>query len=299
MKTIKYIALISFSLLLFSACQKDELDYNNSIYDGEIAEKSLFDKWIYQNFTVPYNVNLEYRWKYYESNVNYNMVPASLENSKKLSQVMKYAWFSAYDEINSDLLVQVCPRLIEFFGSWQYNTDGSVTLADAAGGLRVRIVGVNHFALTEYFLTGIDRGIVKTMHHEYQHILNQTTKYDAKFETITGSDYVGGMWTDSTDISARKRGFITAYASSSADEDFAELYSCYISLTDAQWDAWLSQAGTSGKALILEKLEYVRKYMNETWKVDLDDMRAIVLRRNTDILSWTENDFLKFDGTDK
>ena len=61
------------------------------------------------------------------------------------------------------------------------------------------------------------------MHHEFAHILHQNVEYDAEFEKITPS--YSSSWMQMNDETARTKGFITAYASSSADEDFAEMVS--------------------------------------------------------------------------
>ena len=53
---------------------------------------------------------------------------------------------------------------------------------------------------------------------KFAHILHQNVEYDAEFEKITPS--YSSSWMQMNDETARTKGFITAYASSSADEDF-------------------------------------------------------------------------------
>lgn len=294
MKNIKIILFTLFSLLLFSACE-EKLDPKSIFDNSDLAVETAFDKWCYENYVKPYNVRIEYRWDYYETSTGYNLVPPTLENSQKMAQIMKYTWFNSYEEINPSLLKVVCPRLIVLIGSQQYNTDGTLTLADAGGGLKVRIVGVNDFQLSPAFISGVERGVVHTMHHEFQHILNQTKNMPAAFKTISASSYIGGLWQDSTNTVARKRGFITSYARANFDEDFAELYSCYVSQPQSWWDGCLSEAGTSGAAIINQKIGYVRNYMKDTWKIDIDSLRDVVLRRNNEVLLWTDDNFQKFE----
>ena len=45
----------------------------------------------------------------------------------------------------------------------------------------------------------------------------------------------------------------------------------------------LQNAGESGRALIKQKFEIVYSYMEQTWGINLDELRDIVLRRQDDI----------------
>ena len=45
----------------------------------------------------------------------------------------------------------------------------------------------------------------------------------------------------------------------------------------------LDKAGETGASIINEKFAIVYNYMFETWGIDLNDLRAIVLRRQLEI----------------
>ena len=62
-------------------------------------------------------------------------------------------------------------------------------------------------------------------------------------------------------------------------EDFAEMLSGYVTKSQSEWNAILADAGTTGAASISAKLDIVRNYMQESWNVDIDQLRAAVLRR--------------------
>ena len=51
----------------------------------------------------------------------------------------------------------------------------------------------------------------------------------------------------------------------------------------AYWDNMLKVAGTAGAAIINQKFTIVYNYMLETWGINLDDLREIVLRRQQEI----------------
>ena len=77
-------------------------------------------------------------------------------------------------------------------------------------------------------------------------------------------------------------GFITAYGSTEVHEDFAELVANYIT-HDAVW--WVQQLAIAGEAAtyINQKMEIVKNYMEEVWKIDLDLLRDIVQRRSEQV----------------
>ncbi len=47
----------------------------------------------------------------------------------------------------------------------------------------------------------------------------------------------------------------------------------------------LAAAGESGEAIINKKFNIVYNYMRDTWGIDLDDLRSVVLRRQDEIYS--------------
>jgi hypothetical protein len=66
-------------------------------------------------------------------------------------------------------------------------------------------------------------------------------------------------------------------------EDFAEMLSYYVTYTPQQWQQILNNAGSAGAALIQRKLQRVKDYTRDSWKLDLDDLRDVVLRRGGQI----------------
>ena len=84
---------------------------------------------------------------------------------------------------------------------------------------------------------------------------------------------------------AWKAGFVTPYAMSESREDFVENVANYVIHDQAYWDNMLSKAGSEGAALIQQKFTIVYNYMKETWGIDLNKLRTVVLRRQNDVLS--------------
>lgn len=264
-----------------TSCSEDELD-STSIFQDSQEEKSDFDLWIYENFVVPYNIDLKYRLEDKETDFQHYLVPASKEQSEKLAQAVLYCWLQAYDEVaGQDFTRTYCPKIIQFVGSYAHNKKGTVKMGTAEDGLKVTLYAVNFFktdksTLDIYF---------QIMHHEFTHILTQNKDYDTEFRTISDNDYVTGEWSTIQESDAQKAGFINAYAMSEYNEDFAETLSYYLIYTPAQWTQKMRTAGEEGSAIIDRKLTIIRDYMHSAWGIDLDQMRDVLQRRIDELTS--------------
>ena len=124
----------------------------------------------------------------------------------------------------------------------------------------------------------------KTMHHEFAHILNQIKPYSTDFNAIPGPDYVTDTWSDAwaSEREAQQNGFISEYASSEHGEDFVELLSIYVTNTPEYWNNVLKNAG-AGAEKINAKFEIVYNYMLNSWNIDLNELRDIIQRRQSEI----------------
>lgn len=281
MKKNIYAILLAFvaSFALMS-CSDDDPS-SESIFPTTSPKRDAFDKWLLENYTFPYNVEMKYKMEDIESDMKYHLVPADSAKTAKLSIIMKYLWFDAYNEvIGPDFIKENMPRTIHFIGSPAYNSEGTMVLGTAEGGLKITLYMVN--SLDDKTLKNYDtmnKYYFHTLHHEFTHILNQKIPYDQSFKLITESGYVSGDWYTISDKTAHQAGFITPYAMVEPLEDFAEMLSGYVTKSQSEWNAILADAGTTGAASISAKLDIVRNYMQESWNVDIDKLRAAVLRR--------------------
>ena len=281
MKKNIYAILLAFvaSFALMS-CSDDDPS-SESIFPTTSPKRDAFDKWLLENYTFPYNVEMKYKMEDIESDMKYHLVPADSAKTAKLSIIMKYLWFDAYNEvIGPDFIKENMPRTIHFIGSPAYNSEGTMVLGTAEGGLKITLYMVNSLddeTLKDY--DTMNKYYFHTLHHEFTHILNQKIPYDQSFKLITESGYVSGDWYTISDKTAHQAGFVTPYAMVEPLEDFAEMLSGYVSMSLSEWNAILADAGTTGAASISAKLDIVRNYMQESWNVDIDQLRAAVLRR--------------------
>ena len=278
----KYILILFSSALMLglASCSSDDLN-GSSIFPTTPPERDSLDMWILKNYTYPYNVQFKYKMEDIESDKKYNLVPADSAKAAKLAIIIKYLWFEAYDEeAGQEFTKTYCPRVIHIVGSHAYNSEGTEVLGTAEGGLKVTLYMVNDLTasmLQNY--SALNYYYFHTMHHEFTHILNQKKPYNTAFDKVTESGYVSGDWYQISDAAAHKAGFVTPYAMNEPREDFAEMNATYITSTPEEWAAILASAGDTGAPLIKKKLELLRTYMRESWGIDLDDMRSIILRR--------------------
>lgn len=280
----KYIFMLGMaaSLLSLSSCGEDDLNPKSIFEDQPASEQNDFDRWILANYTMPYNISLKYHMEDIESDHDYTLAPADFDKSVSLAHIVKYAWLEAYDEVAGiDFTRQYVPKVLHLIGSAAYEDNGTMVLGTAEGGLKVTLYLVNSLQISKAFL---NQYYFKTMHHEFAHILHQTKNYDTDYDRISEGLYVSGDWYQQPDADALKKGFISPYAMSEPREDIAEVTSIYITNTAEYWENRMKSAGTSGAAIITQKLNIVKAYMKTAWNIDMDELRDVVQRRMDDVV---------------
>ena len=283
----RYILSIAVIMAALSAasCVKETMSENSVIVVSQ-TKMNDFDRWLEANFLLPYNIDFKYRYEMNESDMNYFTIPADYEYSIVMAHLLKYLCVETYDEVAGISFTRsYFPKMFFLTGEWEYRNNGTIILGTAEGGKKIFLAGVN--LLPEHMDSAeeLNHYYIKTIHHEFTHILNQTIDYPVDFAMVTGADYVADSWSDSPyDKTFLKRGFITAYSQHSDTEDFAEMMSEYITHDQAWWDEQIAKAGAKGN-LIEAKLDYVRNYMMDSFNIDLDQLRATVLRRQDDVFS--------------
>lgn len=292
----KYIYTILLGVLAclgMASCSNDEPN-DPTIFPTDEVKYDQLDTWLLKNYTNPYNVEFQYKMKDIESNMTYNLVPADSAKAAKLAIIVKYLWFDAYSEtVGNTFIKENVPRVIMLVGSPAYNSNGTFVLGTAEGGLKVTLYMVN--SLTDEMLknyTNLNDYYFHTMHHEFTHILTQKIAYDTSFNKVSDGSYISGDWYSLSDTQARKKGFVTAYAMSEANEDFAEMLSVYVTSSEATWQQILDTAGntlvasnmTAAQA-ITAKMNLVKSYMLSSWQLDLDKLREAVLHRANELPS--------------
>ena len=293
---------ILLSLFLLLSCSQEE-EFGPSIFDVEdqLVEGSAsyeFDSWLRQAYLIPYNLDFRYRMEDVGSDMDYNLVPTSFEKAQQMAKLVKYLWFDVYGTVVSpEFLKENGPRIIHLIGSPAYNPiSGTIMLGTAEGGLKVTLFRCNELDPTDVDL--LNEYYFKTMHHEFAHILHQKRNYPVEFGLISQGKYNPLGWQYKTDSEAATLGFVSPYAGSQNREDFVEIIANYLVKSDTQWSDILELAsqpgidmygdtipddGINGQAIILQKLEMAKKWLKDSWEIEIDSLRAEIIQRQLNI----------------
>ena len=287
MKILNKINVLLFSSVLLFSCSDEKLNPESIFVDKKVESNEL-DNYIQQKYTKDYNIAILYKFVEKESDLDYNLSPASYESSVRMTKLLYHLGIEPYDKItgSKDFIKKYFPKLLNYIGSPAYRNNGTFVLGTAEGGVKITLYLLNELnAETGKDVAFLNYYYFHTMHHEFGHILHQTKGYPASFEQITGARYVSDAWSDiyESEADATALGFVSPYASKEPNEDFVETYSYYITLSPAQWNQRISRGGEEGKALIEAKLDIVRTYFQNVWNIDLDELRDEILARQADL----------------
>ena len=301
-KNLLYILPLVMFMLGLTSCEKDKIE-DQSVITVDNYHKNEFDKWLEANYVNPYNISFKYRYEEIESDYDYYTVPADMDMSIIMAHLVKYLCIETYNEVAGiDFTRANFPKMFYLDGTWHFRNNGSYELGTAEGGKKICLMGINYLGSVldgtydpNYSIAdGLNFYYIKTIHHEFTHILNQNRDYPKAFRMVTGSSYVSdSQFSEPFKSVYLKRGFITAYAQTNADEDFAEMVSEYVTHTAEWWENQMKQAETmyeddlnqtqTGRVLIEQKLDIARAYMNDTWGIDIDKLRDCILRRQDNV----------------
>lgn len=245
----------------FSSCAEDKIE--GSIFDT--TEKPLdpnsftyaLDKFSQDNFLAPYNMRFVYKIEDIETDMTYNLVPATYEESIEMAALMKYLWLDVYKKNVPDaaFLPTYGPKIIQLIGCPAYNpSTGTETVGLAESGVKITLYKVNELDVND--IDGLNENFFKTMHHEFSHILHQTKAYPESFQEISAGSYDGFSWQDRNDVEARTLGCVTPYASSAVSEDWVETIANYIVKNDTEWNKILEDAKLDYEKVSLLAAEY-------------------------------------------
>jgi substrate import-associated zinc metallohydrolase lipoprotein len=288
-----------------TSCSDDDVDKSISVIVDSQTPQNDLDRWLEKNYVQRYNIELRYRWEDNEISMDYILVPAKYENSIRMARLLKYICFDSFDEVTGgpQFVRASFPKVVQLVGNPGWNSNGSYTLGSSEGGYKINLWYVNHLGEQFYDANWQQHDVITdrdqlnenyfhTIIHEYGHVFHQRVPYTNEFNQITGTDYLGGSYTTvfsgPDDPAIQAKGFITAYASYTVDEDFAEMFSTYVTSTKDEWNAILEKTSSDGRNKINAKLRIVRDYFADNWKLDIDALRDAVQKREANL---TEQNF--------
>lgn len=275
-----FLTAVFGATLFLGGCREEE-KIADDLYipglGGEAYAENELDKWLFQHYTIPYNIDVVYRWDAAQSYSNLSdvqLVPVEFDAVQPMMAALRDVWFEPYIQATGgqDFLKEVSPKKIVLVGSLEYQ-NGSYKLGQAEGGRKILLLNVNNFdASNEAEL----KEALHTIVHEFTHILHQTKLFSQEYQTISSSRY-NSNWTLLTDSEARRLGFITNYSMYNKDEDFAEMVSGIL-VYGYDWfketvlaEAEKSTENTHAKADLEAKLAIVEAYFKESWNIEFFD----------------------------
>ncbi|MDR1764187.1 MAG: putative zinc-binding metallopeptidase [Dysgonamonadaceae bacterium] len=293
MKT-KYFNIFLLTFVLagfgFSCTDDNSIDDSYPIVGlgGDDYPKNYIDEWLYEQFTVPYNIEVKYRWNPYDYDISLPFVPPYEENVIPVMELIRDVWINTYkDLMGEEFIRKYAPKNYALVGNVKITSSGSRVTGEAEGGNRVTIYRVNWWNPNDHTNADEDKRfenlvplMLKTVHHEFTHTLNQIVKYPEEFIRIT-PEYRLDEWATlyyQGDDAVRDAGFISAYASCNPAEDFAEIVSLILVKGQTWFDTRVAMANstvklpgseyTAQEALRLKETIVV-SYLKNSWGIDL------------------------------
>lgn len=277
-RLLKYVWLFAV-IVGISSCNDDELLTPSGEDLFPPQEQTELDKKLVEMY-ADYNTIIEYRYiKNLLPKDWYYIEPVSIDLVQPMAEFLKDMWIGPLEAGSSKEFVQAhFPRMIVLVGSPARQKDGSVVLGVAEGGTLIRFTEVNYFDATN---RDWKQAQLETAFHEYAHLLHQTFNLPDAFRQVTPESYTKNGWKAVTAAEALKRGMVSPYGTSAFAEDFAEIFSFYLSATDEDLDFYFNQQPVQsaqdvdfnkGRALLATKLNILLKFTDGIG-LDMDKVR--------------------------
>jgi substrate import-associated zinc metallohydrolase lipoprotein len=278
-KLINFVVILS---IVLGSCYDDE-KLSVPIKTVTSSEDAL-DQYIQANFIDEYGVAVRYRYVDRYVDQTKRVTPASLDNVEPMLDFLTDFWIEPFVQVpNGDAFFRShVPAEIIFIGSAIYNSDGTITLGVADAGARITLTEVNIIDLNDQDWVFRQLG---TIYHEFAHIMHQRYNLPPNWQQISPGGYSSsGSWYNLTEEEALQRGFVSPYATSSFNEDFAELvafllyhpdfYEIY--MEDEICSTAACEARNAGRAKIRTKYTALLNHYKQNTKVDLLAVRALI-----------------------
>lgn len=288
------ICALVLSQAAWTGCKDDK--FEKTIFDDEPEQLNEVGQWVYDNWVVPYNMEILYRWRDNETDLRLNLTPPRQDTVIPFLRMMHTGFITPYLELcGREQMKPIFPKQVQLFGSAGYNPNGSVVSGTADGGKKLILHDLDNFnpklrdTPPPHMPPGV-KDFIRVMHHEFGHLLNQAKEYQPTFKKITPDTYTT-EWGPISLADALEAGYVSNYAMSMPDEDFVETLAEYVTDTPEEWAELLSsiprRPGETppGEVFILRKLDLVRTYMEENYGVDIDVLRDVVIQRIDNVVA--------------
>ncbi len=285
MKNIKFYPLRFLfigGVLFLSSCQSEDALTESQI-DTTPPQLNELDQYIRDTFVTPYNIDIEYKYDINEVDQGRFLYPPRIESVRPMLDVLQKVWIEPHNQVGGPTFVQqIAPRQFTLIGSFNFNQSATITLGLAEAGTKISLFNIDFIDYTN--IESIKQPL-KTIQHEYGHILNQTEPFEVEYGLINPANYTA-QWFNRSDAEARQLGYITAYASSSETEDFVEMVSEILTSSVADFNGRIEGVtDPTAKAALRRKEALVKQYYLEEFQIDLDELQRVSYQALLDVVN--------------
>ncbi|HEY5919848.1 MAG TPA: substrate import-associated zinc metallohydrolase lipoprotein, partial [Chryseolinea sp.] len=243
------------------------------------------DIYIQTNFVDKYGVAVRYKFVDRYVDPDKRVAPPLREVVEPTLDFLTEFWVEPYINVQNGrrFFENHVPAEVVLIGSLMYNDDGTVTLGTADAGARITLTDVNSIDLEDQDWLFLQLNVI---YHEFAHIVHQRYNLPTNWQQISPEGYTSsGSWYTLSDEEALQRGFVTPYATSDYNEDYAETVAHILYLPDFYERYIIDEencttddciARNEGRALLRRKYVTVLAHYEQVTGVDLLDVRAIV-----------------------
>lgn len=282
---IKLIGLSTIVLgALLTGCYPDE-SLNVPVKQTDVKIETDLDKFIEENFRKEYGMAIRYRFVDRYIQPTQRVAPPRLSVVMPMLNFIQKFWVDPFMEVpNGEAYFRAyVPSEVVLLGGFIYNSNGTVTLGTADAGAQITFTNVNGLDLADKEWEALQ---LQTVYHEFAHIVHQRNKLPDAFETIASTGYTSaGSWFTLTDEEALIRGFVSPYATSSPNEDFAESVAFYLYNSDFVTNILTDEPNcttpicverNAGRELIRLKITAIKEHYAKVVGINLDLVRDAV-----------------------
>jgi substrate import-associated zinc metallohydrolase lipoprotein len=281
MKT-KSVVWFFIGALAIASCYPDE-GVESPVIEVPPSDDEL-DQYIQDNFLDKYGVAVRYKYvdRYYDATKRAS--PPKREVVIPMLDFLTSLWIEPYLGVANGkrFLEAHIPAEIVLIGSSIYNNDGTILLGTADAGARITLTEVN------FVDTGDKEWVLRqlgTIYHEFAHIVHQRYNLPPNWQQISPEGYTSsGSWYNLSDEEALQRGFVSPYATSSFNEDFAE-FVAFLLFDEQFYETYIDDevcssvdcnARNEGRVKLRKKYSAILEHYKENTGVDLLSLRELI-----------------------
>lgn len=216
------------------SCRQSQDDLSSTSVLRSSAKQTDLDKYIEQEITKPYNIELYYRYREFEIDRSWVTSPAPEGNSLQFANVLKYLFLEPYTEVMGiDFVRRFSPQALVLNGTLGYNPPPSKTNTRAftVNGVKIVFMNINSFNFptqrsyfeqvdslgrllesnpglqsqydnlrswveseNQYYLDLLRTSYLRTLFHESAHTFHQRVEPSRDFDKISSLDYRQADW---------------------------------------------------------------------------------------------------------